>query len=46
MLHANVFALAQIKTASWCVFTKSLQQAVLSVAVNQPGQARDQKDKE
>ena len=30
MLNAECFALRQIKAASWCVFTTSLQQAVLS----------------
>jgi len=38
--------LPQIKAASWRDFTTSLQPAVLSVAVNQPGQARDREDEE
>jgi len=42
MLNAECFALRQIKAASWCVFTTSLQQAVLSETVDQSGQARDE----
>jgi len=42
VLNAECFALRQIKAASWCVFTTSLQQAVLSEAVDQTGQARDE----
>jgi hypothetical protein len=38
--------LPQVKAASWCVFTTSLQQAVLSEAVDQTGQAPDEADEE
>jgi len=39
-------ALPQIRAASWCVFTTSLQRAVLSEAVDQTGQAPDEADEE
>jgi hypothetical protein len=39
-------ALPQIRAASWCVFTTSLQRAGLSEAVDQTGQAPDEADEE